>query len=430
MVPGPNVNLTYFGLESEVNILSLFVGIDVSSKDFKVRIMDDQGNECVKRLHALNDHPGCERVANYLAEACAKENQDRLVIGLEATSVYSWPLQMFLAENSSLAPLQPQIYSFNPKVVANFKKAYVDLPKNDWIDAWVIAERLRFGRLPENSQVDFRYLPLQRLTRFRCHLIEMISREKNYFLTNLFLKFSTLAQGEVFSNTFGATSESLTLEFFSPEEVAARPLDELIDFLMEKGRSHFEDPEATATKLKDAARKAHRLRGNLLQPINLILATSIETIHTLEKQVKKIDRAIEAEIQHFPNTLATIPGFGTVFSAGIIAEVGDIRRFANEGALAKFIGLTWRSHQSGDFTADDTPLTRTGNSYLRSYFIQAANSVRQREPEYKAFYQRKYSESKTHHHRRALVLTARKLVRMVDALLRSNQIYVPHGNRG
>ncbi|AFV03941.1 MULTISPECIES: IS110 family transposase [Dehalobacter] len=410
--------------------MSLFVGIDVSSSDFKVRILDERGNEPVKKLRALNDQPGCEQVTRYLSEACAKENEDRLVIGLEATSVYSWPLQMFLAEDPCLAPLQPQIYSFNPKVVANFKKAYVDLPKNDWIDAWVIAERLRFGRLPEGSQVDFRYLPLQRLTRFRCHMIEMISREKNYFLTNLFLKFSTLAQGTVFSNTFGATSESLTLEFFSPEEVAARPLDELIDFLMEKGKSHFEDPEAKARELKEAARKAHRLRGSLLQPINLILATSIETIHTLEKQVKKIDKAIEAEIRHFSNTLITVPGIGPVLSAGIIAEIGDIRRFPNEGALAKFIGLTWRSHQSGDFTADDTPLTRTGNTYLRSYIIQAANLVRQKEPEYKAFYQRKFSESKTHHHRRALVLTARKLVRMVDALLRSNQIYMPHGNRG
>ncbi|OLN25120.1 IS110 family transposase [Desulfosporosinus metallidurans] len=410
--------------------MSFFVGIDVSSSDFKVRILDERGNEPVKKLRVLNDKPGCEQIARYLSDACAKEKIDRLVIGLEATSVYSWPLQMFLAEDHSLAPLQPKIYSFNPKVVANFKKAYVDLPKNDWIDAWVIAERLRFGRLPEGSQVDFRYLPLQRLTRFRCHLIDMISREKNYFLTNLFLKFSTLAQGAVFSNTFGATSESLTLEFFSPEEVAARPLDELIDFLMEKGRSHFEDPEAKARELKEAARKAHRLRGSLLQPINLILATSIETIHTLEKQVKKIDKAIEAEIRHFPNTLITIPGIGPVLSAGIIAEIGDIRRFPNEGALAKFIGLTWRSHQSGNFTADDTPLTRTGNTYLRSYIIQAANLVRQKEPEYKAFYQRKFSESKTHHHRRALVLTARKLVRMVDALLRSNQIYMPHGNRG
>ncbi|GAW32728.1 transposase, partial [Carboxydocella sp. JDF658] len=101
--------------------------------------------------------------------------------------------------DTRLTPYNCQVYSFNPKVVANFKKAYPDLPKNDWTDAWVIADRLRFGRLPENSQVDFRYLPLQRLTRLRYHLMQTISREKNYFLTNLFLKFNTLQQNEVFS---------------------------------------------------------------------------------------------------------------------------------------------------------------------------------------------------------------------------------------
>jgi len=98
-------------------------------------------------------------------------------------------------------------------------------------------------------------------------------------------------------------------------------------------------------------------------------------VHTLEKQVKTIDKANDAEIMHFPNTFITIPGIGPVLSAGIITEIGDIRRFPNEGALAKFTGLTWRSHQSGDFTADDTPLTGTGNTYLRSYLVQAAYSV-------------------------------------------------------
>lgn len=165
-------------------------------------------------------------------------------------------------------------------------------------------------------------------------------------------------------------------DFFSPEEIATRPLENLIDFVMEKGKKHFTNPEATAQALKDAARKAHRLRGGLLEPVNLILATSIETIRCLEKQVSIIDKAIVKELSHFRHTLDSVPGLGPVFCAGIIGEVGDIRRFPNDSALAKYVGLTWRTHQSGEFTADDTPLTKTGNVYLRYYFVQAANSVR------------------------------------------------------
>jgi hypothetical protein len=409
--------------------MTLYVGIDVSLKDFKVRVMDTSGSETVKRFRTENNFPGSNSFVSYLIDACAKSGAKRLVMGLESTSVYSWHLQMFLAEEAKLAPFNPQIYIFNPKVVANFKRAYVDLPKDDWTDAWVIADRLRFGRLPDNCQIDFRYLPLQRLTRFRCHLIQTITREKNYFLTNLFLKFCSLSQDGVFSNHFGATAEAVLLDFFSPEDIAARPLDELIDFLMEKGRKHFADPTKIALELKNAALHSHRLKGSLLEPVNLILATSIETIRTLGSQVKKIDKAIERETAHFSTTLPTVPGLGPVLCAGLIAEIANIHRFPNEAALAKYTGLTWRTHQSGEFTADDAPLTKTGNSYLRSYFVQAANSVRQHEPVFREFYSRKYKESTTHHHRRALVLTARKLIRVVDALLRSNQIYMPQGRR-
>jgi hypothetical protein len=409
--------------------MKLFVGIDVSMKDFKARMFDAEGEEIAKRMRYKNDDPGAESFVKYLVEICGANEVDSLRIGMESTSVYGWHLQMRLAGEPLLASFHPQVYVFNPKVIANFRKQYVDIPKDDWFDCLVIADRLRFGRLPESCQVDFRYLPLQRLTRFRYHLIQTITREKNYFLTNLFLKFNTICQDKVLSDIFGATSEAILTEFLSPEEIAARPLDELIDFLMEKGKSHFSNPEATAKALKHAAACAYRLHGSLLEPVNLILATSLQTIRTLEQQVKSIDKAIEKELSHFPNTLQSMPGMGPVCTAGIIAEIGDIHRFDNEKAVAKFAGLTWRKHQSGEFEADDTPLTKTGNVYLRYYFVMAADSVRKWDPRFAEFYARKFKESSTHHHRRALVLTARKLVRVVDALLRSNQLYVPQGQR-
>ena len=266
--------------------MTLFVGIDVSAKDFKVRVLNSTGEEPAKRFKAENNLPGSQSLIAYLLPICRQHHVSRLVFGLESTSIYSWHLQMFLAEQDSLAAFAPQVYVFNPKVVANFKKAYVDLSKDDWTDAWVIADRLRFGRLPEHSQVDFRYLPLQRLTRFRCHLIQTITREKNYFLSNLFLKFCSLSQDGVFSNCLGASAEAVLLEFFSPEEIAASSLEDLIDFLMDKGKNHFRDPAKTALALKQAAGRAYRLKASLLEPVNLILATSLETIRTLELQVK------------------------------------------------------------------------------------------------------------------------------------------------
>jgi hypothetical protein len=43
--------------------------------------------------------------------------------------------------------------------------------------------------------------------------------------------------------------------------------------------------------------------------------------------------------------------------------------------------------------------------------------------EYAAYYERKYREVRQHQHKRAVVLSARKLVRLVVRLLTTNQPY-------
>src|SRR5699024_3200216 len=116
-----------------------------------------------------------------------------------------------------------------------------------------------------------------------------------------------------------------------------------------------------------------------------------------------------------------------VFAAGIIAEIGQIVRFEAATKIAKYAGLYWRKHQSGRFTAEDTSLTRNGNQYLRYYLVDAANSVRRHVPEYKDYYAKKYQEVPKQQHKRALALTASKFVRLVDAILRNNQMYTQKG---
>ncbi|MCD5406396.1 MAG: IS110 family transposase, partial [Desulfotomaculum sp.] len=45
---------------------------------------------------------------------------------------------------------------------------------------------------------------------------------------------------------------------------------------------------------------------------------------------------------------------GDVIAAGIIAEIGDIKRFKRQDSLAKYAGLVWNKYQSGDFESEDT----------------------------------------------------------------------------
>lgn len=50
--------------------------------------------------------------------------------------------------------------------------------------------------------------------------------------------------------------------------------------------------------------------------------------------------------------------------------------------------------------------------------------MRLKDSVFHAFYSRKYNEAATHKHKRAIVLTARKYIRLIYRLTRDNNLYV------
>jgi len=362
-------------------------------------------------------------------------------IGLEATGLYWWPLANLLTTSNALAPSRVQLYVLNPAQIKAFRQHYGAVPKTDRQDAFLIADAVRFGRaLPSPFQLDLRYASLQRLTRFRVHPAEALVREKNYFLTMLFLPFSGFGQAHALGDPFSPTGLAL-LEDFTTEQIAQMALDELVTYLQQKGRGHFRDPEATATALQRAAKDSYHLPTALADPLRLVLGTTRATIRTLHRHLAEVDGLIARDLAGIPQTVSTIPGVGPVWTAGILAEIGVIQRFPDHGALAQFAGLTWTIRESGHFQAEGTALTKRGNTYLRYYLIEAANHrgsrrslgaplrMRPHCPEYTAYHRTKSAQTPKHAHKRALVLTARKLVRLVDALLRTDTVYRPPEHR-
>lgn len=407
--------------------MKLYVGLDISSFDIKVCILDGEGNQ-VRSFTVTNDLPGATKLRDQILDCAENQAIQVIKIGLESTSVYSFHPSMFLNADESLRKLGAKVFVMNPKQIVNFKKSYSDMDKTDEIDAFVIADYLRFGRNSISVVKEKQYIALQQLTRSRFHLIQQITKEKQRFLQHLSYKCNTFTE-EVESSVFGHAMMELFSEKYSLDELAQMPLEDLAAFLQEKGKNRFNDPECVAKSIQKAVRSSYRLDKVVEDSIDLLLGTSIEVIRTLQKQVKEIEKGIERIMVGLEEskTLQSIPGIGPVFTAGIIAEIGQIERFKDETKIAKYAGLYWRKHQSGRFTADDTSLSRNGNQYLRYYLVEAANSVRRHIPEYQEYYAKKYKEVPKHQHKRALVLTARKFVRLVDALLRNHQIYTSKG---
>lgn len=404
---------------------TLFVGIDVSSKDNVACIMKPDG-EKHSVFSVPNNRPGAELLVDKVVSVLRQLLIPKVVIGMESTSVYGDNLMYFLRETGKFSEFEKKLYMLNPKQVKKFKDAYSDLPKNDQVDAFIIADHLRFGRITKEVYMgDYRYEALKALTRARHQTVQSLTREKQRFLNQLFMKFSGFTQENIFSNNFGTAATAVLEEFSSVDELAYMDTNELAAFIQKHGRGKFDNVEGMVSDLQKAAKNSYRPPTVIADSVNQILAISMSTIRLLQGQVKEYDKAIEKQLSAIPNTLTSVKGIGLVYAAGIIAEVGDIRRFPSQASLAKYAGLAWTQHQSSDFEAEDTRLIKSGNHHLRYYLCQAANSLRTCDPEFRRFYSLKYREVPKHKHRRALALTARKLVRLVYALLKTNRLYIP-----
>ena len=401
----------------------LYVGIDVSSKSNVAYLMKPDGSKH-SNFSVPNTRDGSRQLVKRILSAITSESLTDVVIGLESTSVYGDNLVCFLREDGSLTPYNKKIHVLNPKQVNKFKLSYNDLPKNDYVDSFVIADCLRFGRINKEVYLDdYRYAALKNLTRARFFAVQNLTREKQRFMNQLFKKYSTMAQEKVFSDTFSTTALAVYESFESAETLANMDLHQLTEFIIEKGKNRFPDPDSVAKAIQKAARSSYRLPKTVNDSVNQVLSISISSMRAMESQIKAFDKAIAEQMALIPNTLTSVKGIGPVYSAGIIAEIGDINRFPTQASLAKYAGLVWSQHQSGDFEAQNTRMIHSGNRYLKYYLCEAALSLVRCDAEYRSFYHRKYKEVNKYQHKRALALTARKLVRLVFRLLKDNCLY-------
>lgn len=411
---------------------TLFVGIDVSARENVVCAINFEQERLLK-FSVPNAKSGADDIAFKLSVLLSEKDFNHAIIAMESTSFYGIHLANFLSTSALLAPFNTYVYCLNPKMVKNYKKSFIDIGKNDLIDAFIIADFARVGRITTTPWRGTQYLALQRLTRHRLHLVECLTREKTYMLPNIFLKFSEFAtlsnQDHPFSNKYGATASAVLTDFLSNEEIAQTPLEDLVAFIAEKGKNRFSDPESVATTLKAAAKNSYRLDRCLYEPVTIAVASSLNCIRAFEQEIKVINKAIEKTVAGLNPAeyvcLTSIPGIGPVYAAGILAEIGTIKAFSSHSALAKYAGIVWNDHQSGDFKADDSRMSKAGNRYLRYYLIEAAGSVSRNSPEYHDFYLKKFKEVTTHQHQRALALTSRKLIRLIFGLLAKNQLFTP-----
>ena len=312
-----------------------------------------EGEILIEPFQFSNDYDGFYLLLSKLAPL----DQHSIIIGLESTAHYGDNLVRFLICKDF------KVCVLNPIMTSSMRKNNVRKMKTDKVDTLVIAKTLMMqDSLRFSTLEDLDYIELKELGRFRQKTMKQRTRLKIQLTSYMDQVFPEL-QYFFKSGLHQKAVYALLKEAPMPKDIASLHLTHLSNLLVKSSHGRF---------TKD-------------------LVTCLHSV------------------------LMTIPGIGTVNGGMILGEIGDIHRFSTLGKLLAFAGLDPTVYQSGNFQAKRTHMSKRGSRVLRYALMNAAHNVVKNNATFKAYYDTKRAEGRTHYN--ALGHCAGKLVRVIWKML-------------
>ena len=314
--------------------MQYYIGIDNSSLDHKVRIIDEDDNKKMS-FSIENSYGGFETL-----EAKIRDLHN-LKIGFELPH---GPLVDFLHSKKY------SLYSLNPLKIKRYKESIkVSGNKNDDIDALAIAEYLRNNSEYTRSMV-WDSPEIERLrnlsiihTRFTHnkarHLNKLHFTIRQYFPLHesLFSSFGCTIQLKMikkyptFKSLQAATDEELTA--FLKVNKYCRPV--YINRVINKIRNHSQ-------LISDEVEYAYQIEADCLCDIIQILDAKL---HEVEKEMNHI-----VDSHRLGKCFKSLPGAGDVLACKLLAIFGDNKdRFSNANGVQCLFGTAPKNYQSGPY---------------------------------------------------------------------------------
>lgn len=383
-----------------------YVGIDIAKRKHVAFTLDSKGEPVGKALRVSNDRDGFDKLLAHLGDL-----ETSVTVGLEATGHY------WLAVYSLLVEADYEVIVLNPLQVQAYRKSGIRKCKNDRYDAFWIADYIRISRRLLSPSIQPDLVQLRELTRFRASLTQQVGdckRKVIGILDRIFPEYETL-----FSDIFIQTSRQLLAQALTPEEFVDFDLFELSQRLRKTSRGRH--GQAKAQEIQTLASRSVGV-GFLGNALRVQMTCLLEQLALLEQQLGELDAEIEAMMEELPQHITSIPGVGPVTGATILAEIGDIQRFATPGKLVAYAGIDPVVYQTGEFRATNTRMSKRGSPYLRHALWLAAFAASRFDPQLRDYYQRKRAEGKAH----GTVLGAicRKLLQRIYTILKEDRPYV------
>ncbi|UZQ52086.1 IS110 family transposase [Clostridium kluyveri] len=389
----------------------IYIGIDIAKNKHDCCIIDSDGVVYNDSLRISNSRQGFELLYSSILSILPDKDISNVKIGLESTGHYSTNLQNFLyAKGFKLSIL-------NPLATNLFRKAQsLRKTKTDKTDALVIAKMLFSDDTKSYSPVSYQIQELKSLTRHRYRLIGYRSKLKTSVNRLVDIIFPELP--DLFWSIHQSSSYALLSILPSPKDIAACHLTKLTNILNTASKGKYGKDKAIS--LKESAANSI---GTNSRSLSFELKQTIRLIQSVQHEIDSLELLIKEIVVEINSPLISIPGISYTLAAIILAEIGDIKRFTTPCKLLAFAGLDPSTYQSGKYTASHTPMVKRGSAYLRWAILMAGRTVSMRDATFSAYLSKKRSEGK--HYYVAMSHVAKKLIRIIFHLLKTNATFAP-----
>ena len=211
---------------------------------------------------------------------------------------------------------------------------------------------------------------------------------------------------------------TLLSEFPGAHQIAGAHLTHLKSVLSDS--SHGRYGREKAVEIRDTARNSI---GSRMPAKSLELKHTIQLIRELDEEIEEIEKEINSIMDEVHSPITTIPGIGTRMGAMILAEIGDFSNFDSADKILAYAGMSPSTYQSGQLTNCYSHMEKRGSKYLRYAIFNATKYVCNWDPTFAAYLAKKRAEGK--HYNVAISHAAKKLVRLIYAMEKSQQPYRP-----
>jgi transposase len=394
---------------SEEKSLELRVSVDVGYRRHSVAMGLSSG-EVLEEFEIDHRLEGFQEFFTRI-EVQRKKRNCAVSVAMEGYNGHARPLDSMVRQRGY------RLYNLNNLKFARFKEIFPGAAKNDRIDArkglelFQLSDHLplakevlqEVGGTPPENEV------LKRLTRRRRRLVN----ERVRVVNNLQADLQAVCPGMLeITNDAGN-------QWFLNFLISADTLPQLARL---KRSTLLKIPSVgvkSAAIIEDWQKRAH-----FSQEVNWVgemIQEDARRCVDLDEKIKRLEAKIAgiAKGSKIAKTLRSLPGFGAVCTSELAGEIGTIERFASEGSLSLYLGMSTLDNRSGKYQGTKAP--KHVNTRAKAAMMIALDRHRKYVPESQRYYEKKRSEGKKHN--QAIRALGRHLSRIIYKMLKEERDY-------